>query len=113
MSQNKDTLLHRWFEEVWNQKKTSAIHDMMSEDTLIHGLTGPGGGPVRGASEFENFHASFLAAFPDLHVDVEDVITEGNRTGCRFTVTGKQGATYYLSSTDAAGNTKQAGPYTL
>lgn len=90
MSQNKDTLLHRWFEEVWNQKKTSAIHDMMSEDTLIHGLTGPGGGPVRGASEFENFHASFLAAFPDLHVDVEDVITEGNRTGCRFTVTGKQ-----------------------
>lgn len=84
------TLLHRWFEEVWNQKRTSAIHEMMSDDTLIHGLSGPGGPPVRGASEFEQFHATFVTAFPNMHVEVFDVVTEGDKMACRFTVTGRQ-----------------------
>jgi len=83
-------LMYHWFEEVWNKQKASAIHEMMSEDTVIHGLSGPGGPPVRGASEFEAFHATFLTAFPDIHVDVADVVSEDNRVACRFTVTGRQ-----------------------
>ncbi|MGD9588143.1 MAG: ester cyclase [Pyrinomonadaceae bacterium] len=84
------TLLHRWFEEVWNKKRASAIHEMMSEETVIHGLTGPGGPPVKGSSEFEQFHSTFVNAFPDMHVDVFDVVTEGDKMACRFTVTGRQ-----------------------
>jgi len=90
MSTEYPTLLHRWFDQVWNEKNTSAIHEMMSEDTLIHGLSGPGGPPVRGASAFEAFHSNFISAFPDIHVDIADVVTEGDRMACRFICTGKQ-----------------------
>ncbi|HMQ05237.1 MAG TPA: ester cyclase [Pyrinomonadaceae bacterium] len=87
---NGTTLLHRWFEEVWNQKRTSAIYEMMTEETIIHGLSGPGGPPVLGASDFEKFHSTFVSAFPDVHVEVFDVVSEGNKMACRFTVTGRQ-----------------------
>ncbi len=90
MSSEYPTLLHRWFDEVWNQKNTAAIREMMREDTLIHGLSGPGGTPVRGASAFANYHSALISAFPNIHVDVDDVITEGNKIAGRFTVTGTQ-----------------------
>jgi predicted ester cyclase len=84
------TLLHRWFEEVWNNKNSAAIREMFSDDTVIHGLTGPGGGPIRGYSDFEKFHADFLKAFPDIHVELHDVIAEGNKLAGRFVVRGTQ-----------------------
>ncbi len=43
MTDEYHTLMHRWFAEVWNQKRTDTIVEMMSEETLHHGLTGPGG----------------------------------------------------------------------
>ena len=90
MSEEYPTLLHRWFDEVWNQKRTDTIGEMMSERTLHHGLTGPGGPPVSGLANFREFHASFLTAFPDLEVEVHDVVTEGDKMACRYTVTGTQ-----------------------
>ena len=84
------TLLHRWFEEVWNQKNTAAIREMFTEDTVVYGLSGPGGPAVKGFKGFEKYHADLIAAFPDVHVVVEDVIEQDNKIGGRFTVTGTQ-----------------------
>jgi len=85
-----ETLLHRWFEEVWNQRRTETIRELLTEDSIHHGLSGPGGGTVYGYEDFEKFHADFLAAFPDLRVELGDVITEGAKLAARFTVTGTQ-----------------------
>ena len=90
MTHEYATLLHRWFDEVWNQKKAGTIHEMMADDVLIHGLSGPGEQPLQGPAEFERFHSSFLAAFPDIHVEVNDVVTEQDKLAGRFTVTGTQ-----------------------
>lgn len=90
MSDKYPTLLHRWFDEVWNQKRTDTINEMMNEDTLHHGLTGPGGPPISGLDNFRRFHHDFRTAFPDLEVVVHDVVTEGDRMACRYTVTGTQ-----------------------
>ncbi|MEP6851027.1 MAG: ester cyclase [Acidobacteriota bacterium] len=84
------TLMHRWFEEVWNQQKTETIRELMTEDTVHHGLSGPGGPPVHGIEPFEKFHSDFLKSFPDLHVEVEDVLKDGDRYAARFAVTGTQ-----------------------
>jgi predicted ester cyclase len=92
MADEYKTLLHRWFDEVWNKKNTAAIREMLTEDSIHYGLSGPGAGGVRGYTEFEKFHKDFVNAFPDLHVEVEDVITEGNKLAGRYTVTGKQDA---------------------
>ena len=37
------TILHRWFEEVWNQRRESAIDEMMADNYIGHGLVGPDG----------------------------------------------------------------------
>jgi predicted ester cyclase len=84
------TILHRWFEEVWNQKNSNAIHELFSDDTVIYGLTGPGGEPIKGRTAFEKFHADFVAVFPDVHIDVDDVVSEGEKIAGRFTVSGTQ-----------------------
>ena len=79
------SLLHRWFDEVWNQKREEAIDEMMAEDVVVHGLPG---GPIVGRESFKPFYRSFVTAVPDIHVTVEDVVTEGDKMSCRCTVRG-------------------------
>lgn len=79
-----ESLLHRWFEEVWNQKREEAIDEMMAEDVIVHGL----GEDIVGRENFKPFFRSFATAFPDIHVTVDDVIQDGNKMSCRCTVRG-------------------------
>lgn len=88
MPQEYDTVLHRWFDQVWNQQRTDTIDELMTDDTRHYGLSGPGGEPVTGLDNFKAFHKTFLAAFPDLHVTVDDVVSEGSKISGRYTVTG-------------------------
>ncbi len=83
-------LIRHWFEEVWNKKNAGVIREMLSADSIHHGLGGPGAPPVVGVEAFEAFHTAFLAAFPDLHVEVLDAFHEGDRVAARFVVTGTQ-----------------------
>ena len=78
------TLLHRWFDEVWNQQREEAIDEMMTEDVVVHGL----GEPIVGRENFKPFFRAFAAAFPDINITVEDVITDGDKMSCRCTVRG-------------------------
>ena len=79
------TLLHRWFDEVWNQKREDAIDEMMNEDVVIHGL---GDEAIVGRENFKPFYRSFVAAFPDIQVTVEDALVDGDKMSCRCTVRG-------------------------
>jgi steroid delta-isomerase-like uncharacterized protein len=80
-----ETLLHRWFDEVWNQKREESIDEMMTEDVIIHGL---GEEPIVGRENFKPFFRSFSSAFPDVHITVEDVLTDGDKMSCRCVVRG-------------------------
>ena len=82
-------LMRRWFEEVWNQGRVEAIHEMMSENCINHGLSEDPGQPLRGASGFLPFHTQFREAFPNIEVVVEDVIAEGDKVVARCSVRGK------------------------
>jgi len=76
-------LSHRWFEEVWNRGNDATIDELAATDALIHGL-GEDGRQLTGAEGFRHFYRLFREAFPDLHVTVEDVIAEGDKTAVRF-----------------------------
>lgn len=80
------TLLHRWFEEVWNQKREDAIDEMLAEDTILNGLNDADGNPLRGTEGFKQMHRTFLSAFPDLHVTIEDYVTDGDKIAVRCNV---------------------------
>jgi steroid delta-isomerase-like uncharacterized protein len=82
------TFAERWFEEVWNKGREDAIDEMMSPHTVGHGLVHPDGKEVDGMTAFRSFHKTFHSAFPDLHIKVEDTISDGERTAARCLVTG-------------------------
>ena len=86
MAEEHETFLHRWFEEVWNNRSEDAIDEMLAEDIVAHGLTDAEGNTVRGREGFKTLHRAFLSAYPDLKITVEDAITEGDKIAARCTV---------------------------
>lgn len=81
--------IHRWFEEVWNNKSEAAIEEMFAEDGIANGLNDADGNPLRGPEGFKVLHRAFLSAYPDLQITVEDTIVEGDKIAARCRVTGK------------------------
>ncbi len=81
-------LARRWFEEVWNQRQTNTIDELMTDDSVCHSASGT----LRGPQEFKDRnHAVFLSAFPDMRITVEGVVGEGDDVVVRWVVTGTHG----------------------
>lgn len=74
----------RWFEGVWNQRNPEVIRELM--DPAAEGVSESG--PVRGPEEFQRMvHGPMLSAFPDFHVELENVIGQGDEVAVRWTAT--------------------------
>lgn len=86
MGQKYPTILHRWFEEVWNQQREDAIDELLAQGTILNGLNDAEGNPLRGRKGFKTLHQAFLSAFPDLKVEVVDTVTEGDKIAARCVV---------------------------
>jgi predicted ester cyclase len=84
-----ETFMHRWFGEVWNQKNEAAIDEMCDENVIANGLTDAAGDTVRGIASYKNLFRTFLAAYPDIEITVEDTISEGDKivARCRVSAT--------------------------
>ena len=81
-----DTVLHRWFEEVWNQGLESSIDVLLADDAVAHGLGDETGVDLHGPAGFKPFFRKFRAAFPDMRITVEDALMEGDRIAARCSV---------------------------
>jgi steroid delta-isomerase-like uncharacterized protein len=84
-----ETLLHRWFEEVWNQGRDSSIDELMAEDAVYHGIVEPSTEEVHGPAGFRAFHQQFRTAFPDIHFTIEDALVDGDKIAVRCVVSAK------------------------
>jgi steroid delta-isomerase-like uncharacterized protein len=74
-------LVRRWFEEVWNQKRADTIHELIAPDGVCY----TDAGELRGPEEFRTRnHVPLLAALPDLRIDVEDTVAEGDQVVIRW-----------------------------
>jgi steroid delta-isomerase-like uncharacterized protein len=89
MLEENKAIMKRWFEEVWNKKDGYAIDELLSKDAVIHGLADGAGNPVKGLPAFHAFHAQFCGAFPDVEVNIDDVIAEGDKVVARCSVRGQ------------------------
>lgn len=76
-------LARRWFEEVWNQRRSETIDELMHPDGHGH----LEGGEVHGPEHFKALSAELLRAFPDLRVSVEDAIAQGDQVVVRWNAT--------------------------
>ena len=84
MSTNNANLARRWFEEVWNQRRTDTIDELLPPEGRCH----TDAGLIVGPEVFkEKMHGPLLAAFPDLRVELEDVLASGDQVAVRWRVT--------------------------
>ena len=99
-----EQFIHRWFEEVWNNKNEAAIDEMLAPDVVGHGLQDPeGGDKIVGPESFKRLHRQFIAAYPDIHIEVRDAFSQGDKIGARCRVTGTHtGDGLGLAPTNAA-----------
>jgi steroid delta-isomerase-like uncharacterized protein len=77
----------RWFDEVWNQRDSTAISRFFAKDGIAHGLSANGEDLI-GPDGFLPFHAAFLGRFADLQITIDDLIEEGDRVAVRWHATG-------------------------
>lgn len=78
------TLLYNWFEKVWNQSNEDAISEMMSEDAVFDGIPGENGS--RGASAFKAFFRDFNSQLSNIHIDVDDVVSQDDMEAARTVI---------------------------
>ena len=81
------TIARRWFEEAWNERRDDSVDELMSAEAYGH----VEGGVVHGPDEFRKMRGTFLAALPDVRIEVEDVIAEGDRAAVRWRAKGTHG----------------------
>ena len=89
MTDQYETLVHRWFEEVWNKGRVEAIDEMFASDGIAHGLTDEQGNELVGPEGYKPFFQNFRSAFPDINITVADTVCEGDKIAARCIVTGR------------------------
>ena len=88
MADEKHALIREWFEEVWNKGNLEAIDRLMAPDAIEHGLTNAKEDDARGPAAFKPFVTKFKEAFPDLRIEVEQTVCEGEFVVARCVVRG-------------------------
>ena len=90
MPVDHETVVRRWFEEVWNQGREETVDELFAPDAIAHGLA-EGGAEARGPEDFKIFSRGLRSAFPDIHIGIEDLIVHGDKVAARFVVEGTHG----------------------
>jgi steroid delta-isomerase-like uncharacterized protein len=88
MANEVRTIVHDWFERVWNAGQVDAIDELLADDARIHGLKGADGSDVGGPAEFRQMHTAFRDAFPDMSIAVDECLVDGDRMAFRCRVRG-------------------------
>jgi steroid delta-isomerase-like uncharacterized protein len=81
----------RIWEEVFNKGDLSAVGELMANDYVYHG---PMGMEYKGPEGFRQMVTMMRAAFPDLHITIEDMVAEGDKVVSYYTMTGTHKGEY-------------------
>ena len=85
MSEENETLVHRFIEECINQKNLALADVLFSPDYINHAATSDISPDLEG---YKHRLGYMMAAFPDLNIAIEDVFSERDKVAVRLTVRG-------------------------
>ncbi|MEV0404355.1 ester cyclase [Actinoallomurus sp. NPDC050550] len=87
---SKAGIVHRFYEEMLNQQRPELAEELITPGMTTHAPEAPRGpAAVRRVDEF------LRAGFSDLHYQVEDVISEGDKAAVRWTMTGTHDGDFF------------------
>jgi len=76
---------YRVFNEVLNGRNLELLPQLCTQDYVYHG---PGGLELEGIDQLRGMIEGYFTAFPDMHMEVEQRVVEGNLISTRWRVTG-------------------------
>lgn len=86
MSAENKAVMRRIYEEFWNEGNFDALDEIVSADYVLHVPTPPGAPSGRAGLQW--VIQMYRAAFPDIHVQIEDQIAESDKVLTRITIRG-------------------------
>ncbi len=90
-TEENKSLVRRYVEEVLNGGKLEVLDDMLSPHYKRY--LSPTAAPLTPEVQKQRL-AGFRAAFPDIHLTIEDLIAEGDRVAFRMTLRGTHQGTF-------------------
>jgi predicted ester cyclase len=81
-------LATRWFEEVWNQRRTDTVHELMDPQGVGIGQDLPGV-IITSPEDFIRLHRRMLGAFSEFKLTAEDIIASGDKVVVRWSCVAK------------------------
>lgn len=81
-----EAVTRRLFEDVMNHGRLDLIDELIAEDAIDHETLPISTGELR--SDLRAWLTELRSAFPDYHVELEDVIVEGDKVVARERITG-------------------------
>jgi steroid delta-isomerase-like uncharacterized protein len=86
-TEENKTIVRRFLEEVWNREDLDILDEVIADTYIGHDPSFPTG-EIGGRGALKGVLAGIRAGMPDAHVQLHDVMGEGDRTVVRMTVTG-------------------------
>jgi predicted SnoaL-like aldol condensation-catalyzing enzyme len=83
ISEQNKHLVHRWFEEVWNQGRRETIQELFAPEGVLH----DGSKTLRGPDEFSRFYDGLRSEFSDICIAPIVSLSEGDLASVRWSVT--------------------------
>lgn len=90
MSDHRDSVIARWL-RAGDQGDLDAFDALLHEDVMVHA---PGGLSTSGRAQEKDVWRAALAAMPDLHHEVQEVVAEEGVEMARVIVTGTMVGTF-------------------
>jgi len=84
-AQTNAEIVRRVADEVWNRGDLAVADELFADDFINHD---PNPGGVTDLEGYKRWVGEWRAAFPDFHVELHDLIAEGDKVAARYTVTG-------------------------
>lgn len=88
-------LVHRFVEELWNERRLDVADAIFAEDCVTHQLRSgvPADAVPRGPQAIKEHVTGWVASFPDLQFRIEQMLSEGDRVVMQLLMEGThQGA---------------------
>lgn len=83
--ENKE-LVRRMIEEGFNQNDLDVVDEIVAEDCVLHEAGQPE--PLRGPDEVKEFLRMYRNAFSDAHIEIDELLADGDMVVTRWTATG-------------------------
>jgi len=81
--QNKD-IVKRYWNGKWNERRPEVLDELQTSDVVYHGTSMQ----MNNLEEYKQVYSSFLSAFHDTKITIDEIIAEGDKVMTRVTLSG-------------------------